>query len=137
MIGLSTRLVLAASLLLLSGCGSGSGRPQLATVRGKVYLKGQPIEKAKIMFLPVGGGQSSEGESNPSGEYELFFRAGEPGAQIGKHKVTISTFIPPEVDDLGTKTGGRAEVFPSQYNSNTTLEKEVVAGENVIDFDLK
>ena len=130
-------LLVATLLLLLCGCGGGDGRPKLVTVRGKVYMKGQPIEKATIRFLPVGGGQSSQGETNPAGEYELFFRQDEPGAQIGKHKVTISTFVPPDVDDLGAKSGGRAEVFPSQYNTNTTLENEVVAGENVIDFDLK
>jgi hypothetical protein len=120
----SRRLLLLGVLLMLCGCG-GKSRPQLATVRGKVALKGQPVALAKITFIPVEGGQSSEGETSPSGEYELYFRYDEPGAQVGKHRVTISTFAPPEVDDAG-----------KPYNANTTLEKEVVAGENVIDFDL-
>jgi len=134
---LTKRLALATCLVVVCGCGAKDSRPKLATVRGKVTLKGQPVALAKVMFLPVEGGQSSEGETGPSGEYELYFRENEPGAQIGKHKITISTFVPTELDDLGKKVGGRGETIPAQYNTNSTLEKEVVAGENVIDFDLK
>jgi hypothetical protein len=137
MTALPRRAILIGSLLLLCGCGGGDGRPKLATVHGKVTLKGKPVPLAKVTFIPVGGGQSSEGETSPSGDYELFFRYEEPGAQIGKHKVTISTFIPKSVDDQGKPEGGRAEIVPTQYNTNTTLEKEVAAGENEINFELQ
>lgn len=117
------------------GC-SGNDRPELATVRGKVTLKGAPVPLAKVIFMPVKGGQSSSGETGPSGEYELYFRYEEPGAEIGMHRISISTFEPQEVTDDGKKQGGRAEMVPKQFNTETTLEREVVAGENVIDLAL-
>jgi hypothetical protein len=129
---LLTGLILAG---LSCGCG-GSERPELATVRGKVTLKGQPVPLAKVIFMPVNGSQSSSGETGPSGDYELYFRYEEPGAEIGKHKISISTYEPPEVTDDGKKQGGRAEMVPKQYNTESSLERDVVAGENVIDLEL-
>lgn len=124
-----------ACSLLLTGCG-GVDRPQLATVKGKVTLNGQPVPLAKVYFAPVDGGQSSSGETAVNGEYELYFRYDEPGAQVGKHRVTVSTYQPPEVDDMGKPIGGVPEKIPAQYNTNSTLEKEVKPGENIIDLNL-
>ena len=128
-------LVTTCLLSIFIGCG-GVERPELATVKGRVTLKGQPVPLAKVIFIPNGGGQSSSGETGPNGDYELFFRYEEPGAELGKHKISISTFEPQEVMDDGKRQGGRAEMVPKQYNAETTLEREVVAGENVIDLDL-
>lgn len=36
----------------------------------------------------------------------------------------------------GKPMGGRSEMIPKEFNTNTTLEREVVAGENGIDFEL-
>jgi len=83
-------------LVLFIGCG-GVERPELATVKGRVTLKGQPVPLAKVIFIPNAGGQSSSGETGPNGDYELFFRYEEPGAELGKHKISVSTFEPPEV----------------------------------------
>lgn len=120
---------------LLMGCG-GVDRPELATVKGRITLKGKPVPLAKVIFIPKNGGQSSSGETGPNGDYELFFRYEEPGAELGKHTISVSTFEPQEVADDGKRQGGRAEMVPKQYNTESTLEREVVAGENVIDLEL-
>jgi hypothetical protein len=106
-------------------------------VTGKVTLKGKPLVMAKVIFAPVGGGQSSEGVTNTAGEYELRYRTDLPGAKIGKHKITITTFEPPVYDDQLKPIGGRPELVPPQYSKNSTLEKEVKAEDNVIDLELK
>ena len=47
---------------------------------------------------------------------------------MGKHCVQITT-------DVGEDF--REELVPARYNTKTGLEKEVVAGDNEIDFDLQ
>jgi hypothetical protein len=92
---------------------------------------------ARVAFSPVGGGQTSNATTGPNGEYELYYKRDIRGAKLGKHKVVISTYEQPEIGDDLKPIGGRPELVPAQFNANTTLEKEVVAGENVFDFDLK
>jgi hypothetical protein len=132
-------LAFAGAILgLAAGCGGPDDMPDIATVKGKVTLQGKPLVMAKVIFAPIGGGQSSEGVTSASGEYELRYRTDMPGAKVGKHKVTITTFQAPEFTDQLKPIGGRPELVPPQYSKNSTLEKEVKAGEdNVIDLDLK
>ncbi len=66
--------------------------------------------------------------TDPNGYYDLIYLRRDHGALLGKHRVQISTFLPEE---------SRKEVVPACYNSRTILEREVAAGKNVIDFDLK
>ena len=49
------------------------------------------------------------------------------GAKIGAHTVRIST-----AHDRARTT----ETVPAHYNVNSTLQKQVAAGDNVINFDL-
>ena len=49
------------------------------------------------------------------------------GAKIGAHTVRIST-----AHDRARTT----ETVPARYNVNSTLQKQVAAGDNVINFDL-
>ena len=130
------RTALLGAVLLLAGCGPKSDMPEVAPVRGKITLNGKPLIMAKVIFAPVEGGQSSEAVTNANGEYELVYKRDIMGAKIGKHKVMISTAEPPEVTDDGKVIGGKPELVPAQFNTQTTLEKEVTDGENVIDFTL-
>ena len=129
-------LTLTVAAVLVSGCGPRSDLPEVAPVKGKVTLDGKPMVLARIYFSPEGGGQSSEAVTNASGEYELVYKRDIMGAKIGKHTVRITTYEAPEVTDDGKVVGGKPELVPSQYNANSTLQKEVVAGENVFDFPL-
>ena len=131
------RAVWICALIVLAGCSSGpDDMPELAPVRGRVTLDGQPLVDAQIIFAPVGGGQTSEARTGPNGQYELRYRQDTMGAKLGKHKVYISTYVEPEETDQGKLVGGFPEKVPKRYNENTTLEKDVVDGENAFDFEL-
>lgn len=129
---------MAAAVLVAAccGCGEDSDKPETGTVKGTVTLDGQAVGMARIYFSPVDGGQTSEAITDAAGHYELLYKRDEKGAKIGKHKVVITTFEEPTVEDDGSVSGGMPERIPAKFNTSTTLEKEVAAGENVIDFPL-
>jgi hypothetical protein len=146
---LSVLLVMAAFL----GCGD-SG-PPLASVKGKVTLYGRPYAKGIVTFTPQDGGPTGSSPTDENGDYELW-SSGKRGAQIGKHKVSVTTIIdqpkttPPaqtSSDDPSytafgnptdyKKVESKKEPIPAKYNTETELVREVNSGSNTIDLDLK
>lgn len=127
---------LFSSILFLAttlGCGD-SG---LGTVSGTVHMDGQPLSDAVITFYPIvedasqGGGGASYGRTNENGEYELQYNRSTKGAEIGQHKVEITTLVEGGGGDYGP---GKKETVPNKYNIDTELMVEVISGHNVIDF---
>jgi hypothetical protein len=119
-------LTIAISLL---GCG---GRSDLAAVRGKVTLDGQPLASAFVVFSPTSHGTTSYGRTDGGGNYEMMFTDNEKGAWIGENLVRISTA------DLDRGGGaGPKERVPMVYNQETTLKADVKRGSNTFDFELK
>jgi len=117
---------LAVALLTLAGCGHGD-RPDLGQVHGTVTLNGKPLAGAQVVFRPRAG-HISCAMTDANGSYDLVYIRRDHGALLGKHRVQISTLLPEM---------SRKEVVPACYNSRTILEREVAAGKNAIDFDLK
>jgi len=115
--------------LLSSGCG---GRADLASVRGKVTLDGQPLADAFVVYAPVAKGTTSYGRTDSSGRYEMMFSDREAGAWIGENLVRINTGDVSSGDRTGPK-----ERVPAVYNQQTTLKAEVKPGANTFDFELK
>ena len=124
-------------LLTLTGCGGGSDLPELGHVDGVVKYKGAPLANARIDFHPAEG-RMSTGFTDSDGHYELTYLDDVPGAKVGTHNVSIllesgsDADVPPDPSD--------AKPFvqlPPEYNTKTTLIREVTPGEQVIDFDLK
>jgi hypothetical protein len=113
--------------MLASGCGRDT-RPELGTVHGQVTLDGKPLKGAGIGFRPESGTRESMGATDDEGNYTLNYIRDIQGAAVGLHTVRISTANP---------RSGKPELVPKQYNTASTLRKEVIAGDNVIDFDLK
>lgn len=130
------RTYLVLSTLLILGCGQSSDRPETGEVSGVVTLDGDPLPEARVVFAPTEGGQSSEATTDANGHYELVYRGDEMGAKVGEHKVYVSTFEEEYLDDTGKMIGGREELVPQQYNTNTTLTKEVKPGANDIPLEL-
>lgn len=150
-------LAIAAMVgLVLTGCGNGVS---LGKVTGKVTIDGEPAPNVLVSFRPKEGGPSSVGVTDASGNYELAC-LGRPGAPLGINIVTL-TSIPAAneapAEDLsqmssddpnyakqaagGTKSdydsAAVREKIPPQYNSATTLEREVTSSGETYDFPIK
>ena len=108
---------LTCALLPLAGCGR-SDRPPLGQVQGTVLLRGKPLASADLVFRPAKG-RVSYGTTDANGHYDLIYLRQDHGAIVGKHTVQIFK-----------QSRAKYEIVP-------TLQKEVVAGKNEINFDLK
>jgi hypothetical protein len=118
-------------LLFLAGCGRDA---EMGGVTGTVKLDGKPVENARLEFHPKAGNKPpSYGMTDENGYYSMDFSDSRAGVFLGEVTVQIWT------DDF-TKIDGQAvegEVFPSRYNSNSELTRDVQDGSNTFDFDLK
>ncbi len=126
-------LTLILFCLLMGGCGSDN---DLARVKGKVTLNGEPLEGATVKFQPTApGGSSSSGVTDADGRYELMYTFNTPGAMPGEHAVSIGT-AGTFIDDEGCEVE-REERVPAKYNSQTKLKRTVQPGRNTFDFELR
>jgi hypothetical protein len=126
------------------GCGSSGS---LAPVSGVVTADGKPLVGATVSFLPepIKGSTEapvpSSGKTNDKGEYTLRTAAGQDGALVGRHKVTISLQAPEIVEgDRRRPRGGSrlADKIPPRYNTNSELTCVVPeGGKTDANFDLK
>ncbi len=116
------------SLLILTGVGCGDAT--VGQVEGTVTLDDAPVVAARVRFTAETG-IAPYGETDENGHYVL----NEPGAVVGNNRVTISTrrF---RRDRKGFEAN-TPETVPAKYNTETELIKEVVPGNQTIDFDLK
>jgi hypothetical protein len=111
--------------------------PPLGQVSGKVTMGGQPLANASIRFAPkdpiYGEGQNGKhlaasvsfGFTDDNGYYSLLYVTDVKGAYVGQHKVTIEA-----------KDGSGRERVRSDFNSRTTLLREVKPGSQTMDFDV-
>jgi len=125
-------LILAFSVLPLSGCGASAEKTQ--RVSGTVTFDGKPLESGVMMFVPVGKDASPVRVSlNTNGGYEAFAPAGE-------YKVTINSYSNPTPDleegDPGYKTP--KSLLPVKYSSLVQTPLTCVVGdqESSADFAL-
>jgi hypothetical protein len=132
-------LAIAAAAVSTAGCGP-SG-PQRAEVSGIVTLDGQPVKEGSINFFPTDGNKGPEaGGEIKDGKYHI------PRAQgpvLGANRVELRSFqksgrrIQDPTAKQGTLTEEITNVFPPQYNSESTLVKEIQQGKNDISFEIK
>jgi hypothetical protein len=130
-------LVLALAASLSSGCGSGG--PARASVTGKVEFDGQPVTEGTILFVPTGDTKGpAAGTIIKDGSYTL---SAKEGPVIGKNKVEIKgtrktgkkvKAVPPASGEFDETE----QYIPYNFNTKTTLEKEIKSGENGIDFKM-
>ena len=134
--------LLAAGGLLVLGCVAlvlWFLREPGPTVTGTVWLDNKPLRTGSIAWVPIEGtpGPGGGGGINNEGKYEI-----KRGLRPGKYRVEIRSTrtlprkvlnptIPSELVDE------EVSVIPEQYNTNSSLIREVGPGSNVFDFDLK
>jgi hypothetical protein len=141
---LGHRLASPLFLLALVGCTDSTKvvdtLPRKA-VNGSVTLDGQPLAQGQIQFDPVQGTQGPTAiavADIKDGKYSIDRAL---GPLPGKYKVSISSrpSVTIGVDDMpGSKPKLEPEKVPAQYNSKSTLTKEITGDlVNTLDFDLK
>jgi hypothetical protein len=110
------------------------------TVTGTVRLDNEPLSKGSIAWIPIEGtpGPGGGGEISSGGKYQI-----KQGLRPGKYRVEIRSTrtlrghqvlnptIPTELVDE------EVSVIPEQYNTRSSLIREVGPGSTVFDFDLK
>jgi hypothetical protein len=129
---------------LCCGCGTGDGLNR-ASVSGKVTVNGTPVEKGNISFMPAKGtkGPSVGGEIK-NGTFQI---PAARGPVAGNYTVQLNapqktgrkTKLAPGVSVPGLAPGAEIDEvldLPAQYNTKSTLQKEVKAGKNDFDFEL-
>lgn len=122
--------------LLIAGCSqTPQDMPEIAPVTGTVLLDGKPLPYATVVFQPDEG-RSSNGQTDAEGHYELLFNKDSMGAELGSHKVYITTYREFDNPDNPNQKA-TPELLPSKYNSKTELTATVEPGDNEISFDLK
>lgn len=126
-------VLLSVALPVFSGCGADG--PETAEVSGVVTLGGSPLPEATIIFTPDKGGRSSTAVSDGKGAYTLMFKEDQPGAELGKHTVTVTTGG--ETYDADGNEIEREEKVPAKYNIDQAYKQEVKAGANEINLTLE
>ncbi len=123
--------VLGGLLAAAAGCG-----PDVASVRGKVTLDGQPVDGGTIAFLPAAEGVAADAPVR-AGEYDV---PADRNLRPGNYRVEVRWPKPtgkkvPSADP-GFTIDQTREAVPAGYNTQSTLTAELGRGENVKDFAL-
>lgn len=130
------------AFMLLATVALGCGRRGMeSTVSGTVTVAGEPVPAGvRVEFLPQTPGASpSNGVTDASGRYDLWFNAYVAGAMPGDHLVSLT--IPRVSNPDGTPGGvapGLEQIhIPVAYSGATSpLRHSVQPGRNVIDIDI-
>jgi hypothetical protein len=126
-----------AGLLLVAGCGGGAPRGE---VDGTVKANGKPLANVVVAFVPDPDrgtkGDRAAATTDADGRYRL-----RGGAVVGWHRVVVedlAVYQAPRDPDGTVKTKPPVR-FAARYADplQTPLRKQVEAGSQVIDLDLK
>ena len=144
---LPTRIVVALmAVSILPGCGDSMF--DYAPVSGRITLDGQPVSKARVVFMPKStredgeAGPFSNGETDAEGRYRLRSVSKSPidGAVIGPHRIIISTRrMHMDPDNPDREILDSNETIPRLYSDYTLsqLQFEVPPeGSDAANFDL-
>ena len=134
------RVWLAAGGLLVLACVGLALwflRESEPTVTGTVRLDGQVLPKGSIALGPIDGtpGPGGGGGINNEGKYEI-----TRGLRPGKYRVEIRSTRTLQRKVLNPTIPSElvyeeVSVIPEQYNTKSSLIREVSPGSNVLDFD--
>lgn len=120
---LRSRPFAAAFLVCIAATGCTEHAPSpLSTVRGRVFLKGKPVEKANVKLVPIDFeipdtlGATPASKTDEIGAFYLI-----PGVPPGKYRVAIEK---PKKASAGS--------FPSKYSDPATsgFTVDIVPGSN-------
>ena len=118
-------------LSLTAGCGAGDGVSRGA-VEGSVTFKGEPLADGVIRFIPTGDttGPMTEAKIKDGG-----FRLSQAeGPCVGTNRIEVFSFVKTgkKIRNEGVETEEVRQIIPPQYNTKTTLNAAIAAGENTL-----
>jgi hypothetical protein len=128
-------------LLALGGVALALGflREAEPTVTGTVQLDDEPLPSGSIAWIPIDGtpGPGGGGGITNEGKYEI-----KRGLRPGRYRVEIRSTrtLPRKVLNPTIPSElvyEEVSVIPEQYNTKSSLIREVAPGSNAVDFHLK
>ena len=139
------------SLILLTGCGKKSDGNVFVT--GAVTQAGQPLEGARVTFIPESGtGEGASGPTDKDGKFVLTTSTGKEGSgtKPGQYRVTVTktridwdgkTYLPAQgPGDEPAKDEKVVQLLPRQFSgfASTPFKATVTEkkDDNVFDFDI-
>lgn len=119
------------------GCGGGGEEgPALFPVKGTVTFDNTPIETGRIQFRKADSIGKAYSAEIINGAYQLEVEAGKMKVEVTASRIVPGKFSEPASPDEEPQPLGEMYI-PEQYNTKTTLEAEVKAGDtNEIPFNL-
>lgn len=127
----------------MTGCGGGEDF-DLVPVSGRVTLDGQGLAGARVLFNPtisgggINAGPGSVGETDADGNFTLKTFDDQPGAVVGRHYISISTFKG-EVD-MNAENELREitpERVPEEFRSGTKTFDVPQGGTDAANFSMQ
>jgi len=127
-------------LALFSLAVSGCQQSDTVSVTGTVTQKGQPVDKAEIVFNPKQG-RFASGVTDAEGHFSLSTAKPGDGAAPGDYTVTLGEYYPPDHPPKPPPGGGfLPSRFPNKYADPGTspLTVKVERGQkNEFQFEVK
>jgi len=125
--------LLVSQMAAVVGCGSADR----ASVQGRVTFEGQPVDLGNIVFVPEAGEGIKMAAPIEDGKYQIETKRGvQPGTYLVEISWSKKTGRQVPSADPGIMMDEMQEALPAQYNTETTLRRELQRGENVHDFEL-
>ena len=131
----------AGGLLVLSGVALAAWHLRGAepTVTGTVRLDNEPLTTGSIAWIPIEGtpGPGGGGGISSEGKYEIYrgLRPGKYRVEIRSTRTLSRKVVNPTIP--ADMVYEEVSVIPEQFNTRSSLTREVGPGSNVLNFDLK
>jgi hypothetical protein len=123
-------------VLIISGCQ----QSDTVAVTGTVTMKGQPVDKAEVVFNPKKG-RFASGVTDSQGHFSLSTAKSGDGAMPGEYTVTLGEYYPPDAPPAPPRGGGfLPSRFPNKYADPGTspLNAKIDRGQkNDFQFEVK
>ena len=99
MLSKNVSATLAAAWVMALFVGCNYSKFEFAKVEGRVLLDGQPVQEAKVVFMPISrspdgeSGPYSQGQTDADGRFKLSSveERSRTGAVVGSHRIVVST----------------------------------------------
>jgi hypothetical protein len=120
---------------LICGCGGGADSGGRLAISGTVHYKNEPVQNGSIEFVPHPGVKTQSGSTITNGRFSI---PKDKGLEPGAYTIKISAMEKVDVGEPGGLPGpDPKELIPAQYNTKSTLTREVKSDQTEFEFKLE